>query len=53
MFVNIMTADDKYSLLNCDNLTQRIEMQLFKKQKTLSDLFSQFFKSTRNFEVFE
>ena len=40
-----MIVDDKYSLFNINNLTQPIEMQLCKKQKSVSDLFSQFFKS--------
>ena len=40
LFVNFMTADDKYSLLNNDNLTQASQMQLSKKQKKFSDLFS-------------
>ena len=31
--VNTFTADDKYSLLKRDNLTQPIQMQLSKKQK--------------------
>ena len=48
-----MTAEEKYSLLNCDNLTQPIQMELSKKQKTFSDLFSQFFKSRWNFEIFK
>ena len=30
---NTFTADDKYSLLKRDNLTQPIQMQLSKKQK--------------------
>ena len=33
LFVNIMTAYDKYSVLNRDNLTQPIQMQLSQKQK--------------------
>ena len=37
--VNTFTADDKYSLLNRDNLTQPIQMQLTKKLKTFSRLF--------------
>ena len=36
LFVNTSTADDKYSLLNSDNLTQPIKMQLSRKQKTFS-----------------
>ena len=31
LFVNTMTVDDKYSLLNRDNLTQPIHMQLSQK----------------------
>ena len=42
LFVNTLTADDKYSLRNSDNLRQPIEMALPKKQKTFSD-FSLFF----------
>ena len=48
-----MIVDDKYSLFNINNLTQPIEMQLCKKQKSVSDLFSQFFKSRLIFEIFE
>ena len=33
LFFNRLTADDKYSLLNKDNLTQPIQMQLSQKQK--------------------
>ena len=32
-FVNTVTAHDKYSFLNRDNLTQPIQMQLFKNKK--------------------
>ena len=31
--VNTFTADDKYSLLKRDNLTQPIQMQLSQKEK--------------------
>ena len=37
--VNTFTADDKYSLLNRDNLTQPIQMHLYGKQKTFSEFF--------------
>ena len=30
-----MTANDKYSLLNIDNLTQTIQIQFSQKQKVL------------------
>ena len=53
LFVNTLTADDKYSFLNCDNLTQPIQMQLSQKQKTFSQFFSAFSKSKWNFEHFE
>ena len=32
LFVNILTDDDKYSLLTRDNLAQPIQMQLSKKK---------------------
>ena len=47
-----MTADHKLSLLNRDNLMQPIEMQLSQKQKTFSEFFSPFFKSSLNFDQF-
>ena len=50
MFVNTLTADDQYSLLNRDNLTQPIGPQLFQKQKDFSQFFLVFLKSTLNFE---
>ena len=53
LFVNTFTTDSMYSLLNCANLTEPIQMQLSKKQKNVSDLFSVFFKSRLNFENFE
>ena len=53
MFVNTLTADDKYSLLNRDNLTQQNRMQLSQKQKAFSQFFLAFSKYTLNFEDFE
>ena len=38
--VNAFTVDDKFYLLNRDNLTQPIQMQLYQKQKTFSEFFS-------------
>ena len=52
LFVNTLTADDKYSVLNRDNLTQPIQRLLSQKQKTFSEYFSAFFKSTLNFVHF-
>ena len=48
-----MTADDKYSFLNRDNLTQPIRTQLSQKQKAFSQFFVAFSKSTLNFEHFQ
>ena len=53
MFVNTLTADDKYSLLNRDNLTQQNRTQLSQKQKAFSQFFVAFSKYTLNFEDFE
>ena len=48
-----MTADDKYSLLNRDNLTQPIPTIISQKQKAFSEFFLAFSKSTLNFEHFQ
>ena len=53
LFVNTLTADDKYSLLNKDNLTQRIQILLYQEEKTFSQIFCSFLKSTFNFEHFQ
>ena len=53
LLVNTLTADGKYSLLNRDNLTQLIQMQLSRKQETFSEYFCAFFKSCLNFEPFQ
>ena len=45
-----MTADDKYSLLNRDNLTHTIPTRLSQKQKAFFEFFLAFSKSTLNFE---
>ena len=53
MFVNTLTADDKYSLLKRDNLTQPIRTQLPRKHKAFSQFFLAFSKRTLNFEHFQ
>ena len=40
LFANTLIVDDKHYLLNRDNLTQSIQMQLYEKQKTFSEFFS-------------
>ena len=52
--VNILTADEKYAVLNRDNLTIPIQMQLSQKKKTtFSIFFAAYLKSRLNFEHFE
>ena len=50
LFVNIPTVDDKHYLLNRDNLTQPIQMQLSKKQKTFSEISFAFLSSLLDFK---
>ena len=50
LFLSILTDDDKYCLLYRENLTQAIQIILSHKQKTFSQFFSAFLKSTLNFE---
>ena len=47
LLVNILAADEKYPVLNRDNLTIPIQMQLSQKQKTFSQFLGAFFQSTR------
>ena len=51
-FPNTLIADGKYSLLNRDNLTEPIQMQVSGKQRNFSEFFCTFLKSTLNFEHF-
>ena len=48
-----MTAVDKCSLPNRDNLMEPIHMQWSEKLKTFSQFFSPFSKSRLNFEHFQ
>ena len=50
LFLKALSVDSKYSLLERDDLTEPIEMQLSWKQNTFGDVFSAFLKSTLNFE---
>ena len=45
-----LTAEDKYSLLNRDNLTEPIQILLSEKQKAFSQFFFAFSKFRLNFE---
>ena len=42
LFVDTFTADDKYSVLNRDNLTQPIQIQLSQKQRPCLNFLLQF-----------
>ena len=56
LFVNTLTADDKYSLLNKDNLAQPIQMQLStkkKKKNAISHLLIVFLESRSKSKHFE
>ena len=53
LFVTTLTDDEKYSLLYRENLTQPMQILLSQNQKTFSEFFSAFLKSTLNFEHFE
>ena len=53
LFVKILSAVDKYSLPNRDNLTDPIQMQWSQKQKAFSEFFFAFSKSKLNFEHFQ
>ena len=53
LFVNTMSAVDKCSLPNTDNLMQPINMQLSQTLKTFSEFFPAFSKSRLNFEHFQ
>ena len=52
LFVNALTARDKYSLRDRHNLMKPIQLQLSEKEKTLSEFFFQFLKCTLTFKYF-
>ena len=52
LLVNTLAADEKCRVLNRDNLTIRIQMQLSEKQKTFSIIFTAFLKCRLNFQYF-
>ena len=50
VFFNRLTVDEKHYLLNRENLTQPIQIQLSRKQKTFSEFFFAVLKSILNFK---
>ena len=53
LFVNALTADDKYSDSNMQNLPQQFQTPLSQKQKTFSAFLIQFLKCAWNLEHFQ
>ena len=53
LFVNALTADDKYSGCNMQNLSQQFQTLLSQKQKTFSGFLIAFLKCAWNLEHFQ
>ena len=53
LLVNTLAADDRYPVLNKENLTIPIQMQLSQKKKLFLKFFPRFLKSRLNFEHFQ
>ena len=53
LFVNALTADDKYSGSNMKNLRQQFQTPLCQKQKTFSGFFIAFLECAWNLEHFQ
>ena len=53
IFVNILAADDKYSLISRDNWMQTIRTHLSEKQNSFSEFFSAILESALNFKDFQ
>ena len=49
LFADTLIVDEKHYLLNTDNLTEPIQMQLYQKQKSFPEFFFAFSKSILNF----
>ena len=52
LFFNALTADDKYSGSNMQNIPEQFQAPLSQKKKTLSGFFIAFLKCAWNFEHF-
>ena len=53
LFVNALTADDKYSSSNMQTFPQQFQTPLSQKQKTFSGFFIAFVKCAWNLEHFQ
>ena len=52
LIVNRLTADDKYSRRNIQNLTQETQTAISQKQKTFSGIFITYLEPITNSEAF-
>ena len=52
LLVNTLATDEKYPVVNRDNLTTPIQMQLFQKQNKFSEFFAAFLKSRLKLDYF-
>ena len=53
LLFTILRDDEKYPVLNRDNLTTPIQMQLSQKEKTFAQFLAEFLKFILNFKFFE
>ena len=53
LLVNTLAADEKYPVLNTDNLTIPIQMQLSQKKNFFSEFLTAFWKFSLNFKYSE
>ena len=53
LLVNTLATNEKYLVLNRNNLTIPTQIQLSEKQKTLSEFFPALLKSKLNLKYFE
>ena len=53
LLLNTLAAEEKYAVLNKDNINIPIQMQVSQKQKSFSQFFASFFKSRVHFEHFD
>ena len=51
--VNTLAADERYPVLNRDDLSVGIQIQLSQKQKTFSQFFAAFIKFSLNVQYFQ
>ena len=53
VFAKTLTADDKYRVLDWENLSLPTRMQFSEKRRTFSESFPKVLEATSNFEDFQ